>query len=147
MNVVKCNQAHSVFKYNFVVTGKSAVCISNFMPLSLDGCWSNFHLVYKILFLPFDWSTKFISSTQPIRCKMTIYVKPIRAQLILQPRFLSVLNSRSNVIIFAFIRLPFVVFLFRHHINESKTTPFWPPSMLLYIWLWLFKGQVMLFTG
>ena len=79
VNIIKCNQAHAVFKYNFVVTGKSAVCISNFMPLSQDGCWSNFHLVYKILFLPFDWSTKFISSTQPIRCKMTIYVKPIRA--------------------------------------------------------------------
>ena len=78
-NVVKCNQAHAVFKYNFVVTGKSAFCNSNFMPLSLDGCWSNFHLVYKILFLPFDWSTKFISSTQPVRCKMTVYVKPIRA--------------------------------------------------------------------
>ena len=79
MNIVKCNQAHAVFKYNFVVTGKSAVCISNFMPLCQDGCWSNFHLVYKILFQPFDWSTKFISSTQPIRCKMTIYVKPIKA--------------------------------------------------------------------
>ena len=47
VNIIKCNQAHAVFKYNFVVTGKSAFCISNFMPLSLDGCWSNFHLVYK----------------------------------------------------------------------------------------------------
>ena len=142
MNIVKCNQAHAVFKYNFVVTGKSAVCISNFMPLSQDGCWSNFHLVYKILFQPFDWSTKFISSTQPIRCKMTIYVKPIQAQLILQPRFLSCVEFQVHCYYICLYPITFCgFFLFLHYINESKSTPFWPPSMLLYIWLWL------LFTG
>ena len=67
MNIVKCNQAHTVFKYNFVVlVNLPFVSVILYLSISLDGCWSNFHLVYKILFLP-------------IRCNMTVYVKPIRA--------------------------------------------------------------------
>ena len=85
MNIVKCNQAHAIFKYNFVVTGKSAFCISNFVPLSLDGCWSNFHLVHKGIYLSglqnlcHSLNQSDVTLTQPIRCNMTVYVKPIRA--------------------------------------------------------------------
>ena len=89
MNIVKCNQAHTVFKYNFVVlVNLPFVSVILCLSLSLDGCWSNFHLVYKILFLP-------------VRCNVTVLCKTNQG----------LINPVAKVFEWCWILGPFLLYL------------------------------------